>query len=171
MTITLPFRFQPRPYQVPFLQAMDEGKKRAFLLWHRRIGKDMVAWNYLQTLDTPENRAFIAEWRRFTGDEAAITNDPMEATWIGFQLWTQAVAAAGTTDPRTVRGAMAGRSIRAPSGFDVRLDAVNQHLHKPSVIGRMDEKNVIWPVRVSDGLIAPAPWSSWLARNEMKRAS
>jgi urea transport system substrate-binding protein len=125
----------------------------------------------LQTLDTPENRAFIAEWRRFTGDEAAITNDPMEATWIGFQLWTQAVAAAGTTDPRTVRGAMAGRSIRAPSGFDVRLDAVNQHLHKPSVIGRMDEKNVIWPVRVSDGLIAPAPWSSWLARNEMKRAS
>lgn len=47
MTITLPFRFQPRPYQVPFLQAMDEGKKRAFLLWHRRIGKDMVAWNYL----------------------------------------------------------------------------------------------------------------------------
>ena len=153
------------------VMSLSLGEAEMPALHERNLIGHMVAWNYLQTLDTPENRAFIAEWRRFTGDEAAITNDPMEATWIGFQLWTQAVAAAGTTDPRTVRGAMAGRSIRAPSGFDVRLDAVNQHLHKPSVIGRMDEKNVIWPVRVSDGLIAPAPWSSWLARNEMKRAS
>ncbi|MBS0248291.1 MAG: transporter substrate-binding protein, partial [Proteobacteria bacterium] len=92
-------------------------------------------------------------------------------TWIGFQLWTRAVVAAGTTEPRAVRAALAGLSIRAPSGFDVRLDPVNQHLHKPSVIGRMDEKNVIWPVRVSGGLIAPAPWSPWLAKNAKKRAS
>ena len=69
------------------------------------------------------------------------------------------------------RGAWYVVGARGYLTVDVRLDAVNQHLHKPSVIGRMDEKNVIWPVRVSDGLIAPAPWSGWLARNGMKKAS
>ena len=68
---------------------------------------------------------------------------------------------------------MAGRTIRAPSGFDVLLDPDNQHLHKPSVIGRMDQHNAIWPVRISDGLIAPEPWSRWLAKDprQLKRAS
>jgi HAMP domain-containing protein len=63
----------------------------------------------------------------------------------------------------------AGRSIRAPSGFDVVLDAENQHLHKPSIIGRMDEKNVIWPVWTSNTLIAPEPWSQWLPKNAETR--
>jgi urea transport system substrate-binding protein len=86
----------------------------------------------------------------------------MEASWIGFKLWVQAVNAVGTTEPEAVRRALAGRSIRAPSGFDVRLDAETQHLHKPAMIGRMDERNAIWPVWISDGLIAPEPWSRWL---------
>ena len=153
------------------VMSLSLGEAEMPALHERNLVGHMVAWNYLHTLDTPENRAFIAEWRRFTGDEAAITNDPMEATWIGFHLWTQGVAAAGTTEPRAVRAALAGRSLRAPSGFDVRLDPVSQHLHKPSVIGRMDKKNVIWPVRVSPGLIAPAPWSEWLSeRSAIKKA-
>ncbi len=94
-----------------------------------------------------------------------MTNDPMEASWIGFKLWTDAVTAAGTTDVDAVRRALAGRSIRAPSGFDVRLDPENQHLHMPAVIGRMDEKNYIWPVWVSPTLLAPEPWSRWLAQD------
>jgi urea transport system substrate-binding protein len=104
----------------------------------------------------------IQEWRDFTGDPAAMINDPMEASWIGFQLWAQAVAAAGTTDTAKVRRALAGRSIRAPSGFDVLFDAKTQHLHKPAVIGQFDSQNVIQPVWVSEGLIAPEPWSRWL---------
>jgi urea transport system substrate-binding protein len=131
-------------------------------LAERKLIGHMVAWNYLHTMDTPENRALIQEWREFTGDPAATTNDPMEASWIGFQLWAQAVAGAGTTDTTAVRRALAGRSIRAPSGFDVLFDAETQHLHKPAVIGRFDERNVIWPVWVSEGLIAPEPWSRWL---------
>lgn len=73
--------------------------------------------------------------------------------------------AAGTTDVPAVRKVLAGRTIRAPSGFDVLLDAENQHLHKPAIIGRMDEKNVIWPVWTSNTLIAPEPWSQWLPKN------
>ena len=145
------------------VMSLSLGEAEMPALYERNLVGHMVAWNYLQTIDTPENRAFLAEWRRFTGDDRALTNDPMEATWIGFNLWVQAVTAAGTTETQAVRRALAGRSIRAPSGFDVRLDPDSQHLHKPSVIGRMDVNNVIWPVRVSDGLIAPEPWSGWLA--------
>jgi urea ABC transporter urea binding protein len=142
-------------------------------LAERNLVGHMVAWNYLHSLDTPENHAFIAEWRAFTGDPHAVTNDPMEASWIGFELWTQSVMAAGTTEIDLVRRALAGRSVRAPCGFDVRVDPENQHLHKPAVIGRMDEKNFIWPVWISPALIAPEPWSQWLPKNDpvLKRAS
>ncbi|MFA6264279.1 MAG: transporter substrate-binding protein [Pseudolabrys sp.] len=154
------------------VMSLSLGEAEMSALHERNLIGHMVAWNYLQTIDTPENRAFINEWRNFTGEADALTNDPMEATWIGFNLWAQAVGAAGTTESQAVRRALAGRSIRAPSGFDVRLDPANQHLHKPSVIGRMDEKNVIWPVRVSDRLIAPEPWSKWLSDTQvLKKAS
>jgi urea transport system substrate-binding protein len=151
------------------VMSLSLGEAEMPALHERNLIGHMVAWTYLHTLDTPENKAFIAEWRQFTGDAQATTNDPMEASWIGFQLWTQAVQAAGTTEVQAVREALAGRSIRAPSGFDVLLDAGNQHLHKPGVIGRMDEKNIIWPVWISEGLIAPEPWSRWLPKNADKR--
>ena len=145
--------------------SLSLGEAELPALAERNLVGHMVSWNYLQNIDTPENRAFVQEWRDFTGDPRAITNDPMEASWIGFQLWAQSVAAAGTTETSAVRRALAGRGIRAPSGFDVRLDAETQHLHKPSVIGRMDAQNAIWPVQISDGLITPAPWSRWLAKD------
>ena len=147
------------------VMSLSLGEAELPALAERNLVGHMVSWNYLQNIDTPENRAFVQEWRDFTGDPRAITNDPMEASWIGFQLWAQSVAAAGTTETSAVRRALAGRGIRAPSGFDVRLDAETQHLHKPSVIGRMDAQNAIWPVQISDGLITPAPWSRWLAKD------
>ena len=147
------------------VMSLSLGEAEMPALKERNLVGHMVAWNYLHAMETPENHAFIDEWRQFTGDPAAVTNDPMEASWIGFRLWTDAVTAAGTTDVDAVRKALAGRSVRAPCGFDVRLDKENQHLHKPAVIGRMDEKNFIWPVWVSPTLIAPEPWSQWLPQN------
>jgi urea transport system substrate-binding protein len=145
------------------VMSLSLGEAEMPALKERNLIGHMVCWSYLHAIDTPENHAFIDEWRQFTGDPSAMTNDPMEASWVGFRLWTDAVAAAGTADVDAVRRALAGRSIRAPSGFDVRLDAQNQHLHMPAFIGRMDEKNYIWPVWASPGLIAPEPWSQWLA--------
>ena len=141
------------------VMSLSLGEAEMPALAERNLVGHMVAWSYLHTLDTPENHAFIEEWREFTGDPAAITNDPMEASWIGFQLWAQSVAAAGTTDVEAVRA-------RSPAASSARRRAStcgsmpeNQHLHKPSVIGRMDEKNFIWPVWISKVLIAPEPWS------------
>jgi urea ABC transporter urea binding protein len=147
------------------VMSLSLGEAELPALAERKLNGHMVAWNYLNTLDTPENRAFVSEWRAFTGDPQAVTNDPMEASWIGFRMWAQSVAEAGTTEPSAVRRALAGRRLRAPSGFDVMLDAQNQHLHKPAVIGRLDAHNVIQPVWVSEELIAPEPWSRWLKRD------
>ncbi len=129
-----------------------------------KVAGHFVAWNYLHAFDTPENRAFIAEWRRFTGKADAVTNDPMEATWIGFKLWAAAVEAAGTTEVDKVRDALAGRRITAPSGFSVLMDGKTHHLYKPVMIGRIGDDGRILPVSVSEGLVPPEPWSPWLKR-------
>ena len=87
----------------------------------------------------------------------------MEATWLGFKLWSAAVAAAGTTDVETVRAALHGSEMAAPSGFTVRIDPVDQHLHKPAVIGCMTADGQLLPVWTSAGLVPPQPWSAWLS--------
>jgi urea transport system substrate-binding protein len=126
----------------------------------------LAAWSYFGAIDGADNRAFIDQWRTFTGNAAAVANDPMEATLIGFSLWAQAVAKAGTTDTNAVRAALAGLSFRAPSGFTVRMDETNHHLHKPAFIGRINKKGEIIPVWKSGGLVPPEPWSQWLAESK-----
>ncbi|WP_445682105.1 ABC transporter substrate-binding protein [Radicibacter daui] len=123
----------------------------------------LVAWNYLQSLNTPENHRFIEAWRRHTGSKSAVTNDPMEATWIGFQLWCAAVEAAGSTKPAAVIAALGGLSVTAPSGFTVHMDKANHHLHKPVVMGRITGGGIT-PVATSEALVAPEPWSPWIKR-------
>ena len=129
-----------------------------------KVAGNFVAWNYLHAFETPENRAFIAEWRRFTGQGDAMTNDPMEATWIGFHLWATAVEAAGTTEVDKVRAALGGKRIAAPSGFTVQMDAKTHHLFKPVMIGRITDDGRIVPVSVTEGLVPPEPWSPWLSQ-------
>ena len=141
-------------------------------LMRSNVAGNFVAWNYLHAFDTPENRAFIAEWRRFTGRPDAMTNDPMEASWIGFHLWAAAVEAAGTTDVAKVREALGGKRIAAPSGFTVQMDGQTHHLYKPVMIGRITDDGRIVPVSVTEGLVPPDPWSPWLAnsRPQARRA-
>jgi urea transport system substrate-binding protein len=133
-------------------------------LQRSNVSGHFVAWNYLHAFETPENRAFITEWRRFTGKSDAMTNDPMEATWIGFNLWAASVEAAGTTEADKVRVALADRRLTAPSGFSVRMDAKTHHLYKPVMIGRITDDGRILPVSVTEGLVPPDPWSPWLKR-------
>jgi urea transport system substrate-binding protein len=123
----------------------------------------LVAWNYLQSLTTTENARFLDAWRRYTGNPVAVTNDPMEATWIGFHLWCAAVEAAGSTEPAAVTAALGGLSVTAPSGFTVEMDKVNHHLHKPVVIGRIAGGGIT-PISTSKALVAPEPWSPWIER-------
>jgi urea transport system substrate-binding protein len=150
--------------------SLSIGEAELPALAHCGVDGAFVAWNYLHAIETEENRRFIAEWRRFKGAPDAVANDAMEATHLGFRLWADAVAAAGSAEPAKLRAALAGRAIRAPSGYDVRVDAATQHLYKPAFVGRVDRGRVI-PVWASAEPIAPEPWSPWLADRRARRAA
>ncbi len=96
----------------------------------------LAAWNYFMSAETPENEAFIAAWHAFIGDEARVTNDPMEAHYIGFNMWAAAVTDAGSTDVDAVRTAMYGQEFpNLTGGTSVMLP--NHHLAKPVLIGEI----------------------------------
>nr|WP_230426546.1 urea ABC transporter substrate-binding protein [Gemmobacter aquarius] len=96
----------------------------------------LAAWNYFESADTPENAAFIKQWHTFIGDDKRTTNDPMEATYIGFQMWVQAVEKAGTTDVDAVRDAMYGQEVKNLTGGTAKM-LPNHHLTKPVLIGEI----------------------------------
>ncbi len=96
----------------------------------------LAAWNYFMSADTAENAAFIEEWHAFIGDDARVTNDPMEAHYIGFNMWVNAATAAGTTDVDPVREAMWGQEFPNLTGGTAVM-GVNHHLSKPVLIGEI----------------------------------
>jgi urea transport system substrate-binding protein len=129
----------------------------------------LAAWNYFNSVKSAENEAFVTMWADFTGQRDKITNDPMEATFIGFRMWAQAVVQAGTTDVNAVRQAMYGQRIKAPSGFEVVMNT-NHHLSKPVMIGRVNSSgtfDVIWqsinPVRAD-------AWSKYIPDSAKRTA-
>ena len=122
-----------------------------------RLVGHLAAWNYFQSVKSPENDAFVKMWADFNEQRDKTTNDPMEATFIGFRMWAQAVTQAGTTDVNAVRQAMYGQRIKAPSGFEVVMNT-NHHLSKPAMIGKINSSgtfDVIWrsinPIRARSG--------------------
>jgi urea transport system substrate-binding protein len=129
----------------------------------------LAAWNYFQSINSPENKAFVKMWADFNEQRDKITNDPMEATFIGFRMWAQAVVQAGTTDVDAVRQAMYGQRIKAPSGFEVVMNT-NHHLSKPVMIGKINSSgsfDVIWqsinPVRAD-------AWSKYIPDSTKRTA-
>lgn len=96
----------------------------------------LAAWNYFMSADTPENADFIAKWQDFIGSTDRVTNDPMEAHYIGFNMWVQAVEAAGTTDVDAVSDAMIGQTFPNLTGGMATM-LPNHHLTKPVLIGEI----------------------------------
>lgn len=120
-----------------------------------RLVGHMAARSYFQSVTTPENDAFVKMWTDFNEQRDKITNDPMEATLIGFRIWAQAVTQAGTPDANAVRQAIYGQRIKAPSGFEVVMNT-NHHLSKPAMIGKLGPDgrfDVVWrsinPIKAS----------------------
>src|SRR6187455_2092338 len=135
----------------------------------------LAAWNYFMSLKNPENDAFKKKWadyakaKKLPGADKPLTNDPMEATYIGIYLWKQAVEKAKSFDSDKVIAAMGGQSFKAPSGFTVKMDEKNHHLHKPVFIGEVKgdgQFNVVWKTK---GPIRAQPWSPFIAGNEKKQ--
>ena len=135
----------------------------------------LAAWNYFMSLDNPENAAFVAKYRDWAkknnvpNADTVVTNDPMEATYVGMHMWKQAVEAAGTTDVDKVIAAMGGQTFKAPSGFILTMDKTNHHLHKPVYIGEVrgdGQFDVVWKTPAP---IRAQPWSPFIEGNESKQ--
>jgi urea transport system substrate-binding protein len=136
----------------------------------------LAAWNYFMSIETPENKAFIKKWNMYVkknklpGGSKRVTNDPMEATYIGIKMWAQAVEQAGTTNIDAVRQAIGGQTVQSPSGFNITMDAKNHHLHKPVVIGEIQENGQFDVVWKTDGPIRAQAWSPFIPDSAEKVA-
>ncbi|MEW6133490.1 MAG: urea ABC transporter substrate-binding protein [Pseudomonadota bacterium] len=135
----------------------------------------LAAWNYFMSLKNPENAKFIKmykDWARkqkLPNADTVVTNDPMEATYIGIHMWKQAVEKARSTDVDKVIAAMAGQTFKAPSGFTIKMDEKNHHLHKPVFIGEVradGQFNVVWKTK---GPVRAQPWSPYIPGNDKKK--
>jgi len=135
----------------------------------------LAAWNYFMSLKNKQNEAFIAKYRAFAKKKGlpdadkVVTNDPMEATYVGIHMWKQAVEKAGTTDPDKVIAAMAGQTFNAPSGFVLTMDLTNHHLHKPVFIGEIRSDGQFTVVWKTSAPIRAQPWSPFIPGNESKQ--
>ncbi|WP_062117435.1 urea ABC transporter substrate-binding protein [Aureimonas sp. AU40] len=121
----------------------------------------LAAWNYFQSVDTPENEDFIAKWKTFTKNTDRVTNDPMEAHYIGFNMWVKAVEAAGTTDPDKVIDAMVGVAVPNLTGGMSSMGA-NHHITKPVLIGEIQADGQFEVVHETSGLVLGDEWSDYL---------
>jgi urea transport system substrate-binding protein len=136
----------------------------------------LAAWNYFMSIATPENEKFIAEFKAYAkaknlpDADKRVTNDPMEATYVGIQMWAHAVEQAGTTEVNAVRQAVGYQIMRSPSGFDMALDGKNHHLHKPVYIGEIKADGQFQIVWKTDGPIRAQPWSPYVPDSAKKVA-
>ncbi|MGM0534637.1 MAG: urea ABC transporter substrate-binding protein [Pseudomonadota bacterium] len=121
----------------------------------------MAAWNYFMSVDTDANYDFIDAWIEHTGDEMAVTNDPMEAHYIGFNMWTEAVRKAGTTDVDTVKDAIIGVTVPNLSGGYAAM-MPNHHITKPVLIGEIQDNGQFSIVWETPSTVAGDAWSDYL---------
>ncbi|MFC7408636.1 MULTISPECIES: urea ABC transporter substrate-binding protein [Hydrogenophaga] len=136
----------------------------------------LAAWNYFMSIKNPANAEFTKKWAAYAKakniaghKDKPLTNDPMEATYIGINMWAQAVAKAKSTDTDKVIAAMAGQTFKAPGGFTSTMDKENHHLHKPVFIGEIKadgQFNVVWK---TPGPVVADPWSDYIAENKGKK--
>ncbi len=121
----------------------------------------LAAWNYFMSVDAPANDAFIKQWQTFIKNPKRVTNDPMEAHVIGFNMWVKAVEKAGTTDTDAVEKAIIG--IETPNmtgGISKMLP--NHHITKPVLIGEIQDDGQFETVWQTEGLVAGDAWSDFL---------
>ena len=128
---------------------------------------DYACWNYFQSLDSEENRRFVQRFRRKYGPHR-VTDDPMEAAYLGVHLWSQAVAEAGTDEVSRVRKAVANQTVRAPEGM-VYTNAENNHTWKTVRIGKIQADGQFAVVWSSEKPVRPVPYPVYRSASEWEK--
>lgn len=146
----------PDQYPVMSVSVAEEEVRQIgpeFLVGH------LASWNYFQTVETPENEKWVADFKAEFGDDR-VTNDPMEAAYIMVYLWKQAVEAAGTFDIPEVRTAAYGQTFAAPEG-PVTMNT-NHHLSKTVRLGEVRDDGLFDIIWETDGVVEPQPWNQFV---------
>ena len=125
----------------------------------------LAAWNYFQSVESPANAEFIAKWKAFVADADRTTNDPMEAHYVGFNLWAKAVEKAGTTDVDAVLAALPGTSTPNLTGGMAEV-LPNHHITKPVYIGEVQANGQFDVVWQTDDTVPGDAWSDFLPGSE-----
>ena len=152
-----------RPDNIPvFSTSIAEAELAA--IGPERVAGHYAAWNYFQSVDSIENRAFVERFRQRFGSRRVL-DDPMEAAYIGVHLWVNAQRSAGTPDASSVKIALGKQTLNAPEGI-VAVDAETRHLWKPVRIGRAradGQFDIVWQ---SGRSVAPAPFPFFISHAE-----
>jgi urea transport system substrate-binding protein len=133
----------------------------------RTMAGDYAVWNYFQSMDTPENKEFVARFKQKYGQDR-VTDDPIEAAYFGLYLWAQAVKDAGTDEVGAVRKAVANQTFAAPEGL-VSIDSENQHTWKMVSVGRIKSDGQFEIVWTSARPVRPVPFPIYKTRAEWER--
>src|SRR5213593_9610 len=126
----------------------------------------LAAWNYYQSVDTPQNKQFVANSKAYSkknnlpGGDKRVTDDPMEAAYFGVYVWKQAAEKAKSFEVDAVRKAVYGQTFLAPGG-QIKMDEANHHTYKPVLIGEILKDGQFKVVSRSKGLVKAEPWSQY----------
>ncbi len=121
----------------------------------------LAAWNYFMSVENDANDAFIKKWKTFIKNDKRVTNDPMEAHYIGFNMWVKAVEKAQSTDPDKVIDAIVGVEVPNLTGGVSKM-LPNHHITKPVLIGEIQEDGQFLTVWETEGLVPGDAWSDFL---------
>ena len=130
----------------------------------------LAAWNYFQSIKTPENDAFIKQWKAFKKSDKAVTNDPMEAHVVGFNMWVKAVEKAKSVDPDKVIDALPGIEAANLTGGTSKM-LPNHHITKPVLIGEIradGQFDVVWKTK---DLVPGDAWTDFLPESAVLEAN
>ena len=145
--------------------AFSVGEEELSGLDARPLVGHLAAWNYFESINTPANRAFINEWHAYIKNPKRTTNDPMEAHYIGFNLWVKAVQKAGTTNVDKVIAALPGLETPNLTGGMAKV-LPNHHITKPVYIGEIradGQFEVVWKTK---GEVPGDAWSKYLPEDK-----
>ncbi|MDX8376498.1 MAG: urea ABC transporter substrate-binding protein [Mariprofundales bacterium] len=126
-----------------------------------------VAWNYMQSIDSPENRAFVSAFQKRFGTKRVIS-DPMQTAWVGVNLWAQAVRSADTEVSEAIRETIRHQSMRAPEGV-IAIDHATMHTWKMARVAQINADGTLREIWHSSQALRPDPFPSWLSRQKAQR--
>ena len=126
---------------------------------------ELAAWNYFMSIDTAKNAAFIKQWHNYIKDPKRTVNDPMEAHFIGFNMWVKAVEKAGTVESNAVQKAIIGIEVPNLTGATSKMLA-NHHITKPAYIGEIQDDGQFLTIWQSNKLIEGDAWSNFVPESK-----